>query len=62
MTKDLIKRIKEHNTGKTKSTSPYVPWKLIYQESFEDYKEARHREKWLKTGTGRDFIKNKLDP
>ena len=31
-THDLENRLKEHNSGKTKSTKGYAPWNLIYFE------------------------------
>ena len=34
-TRDIDKRIKEHNSGKTKSTKGYKPWKLVYFETFK---------------------------
>ena len=61
LTTDLEKRIREHNNGKTKSTKGYCPWKLIYKEEFITLEEARKREKYFKTGIGREFIK-KLHP
>ena len=60
-TTDLERRIKEHNSGKNKSTSPYKPWNLVYFEKFTDRIEARKREKYFKTGIGREYLKNKLD-
>ena len=62
MTNDLKRRIYEHNLGKNKSTRPYRPWTLVYFESFETRVEARSREKYLKSGIGREFLINKLDP
>ena len=32
---NLEKRIREHNSGKTKSTKGYLPWKLVYSEKVE---------------------------
>ena len=58
MTKDLDRRIKEHNIGKTKSTRFYRPWKVLFSESFVTRIEARKREKYLKSGIGREYIKN----
>jgi putative endonuclease len=58
MTNDLERRIKEHNNGKTKSTRFYRPWKVLFIESFSTRSEARYREKYLKSGVGREFIKN----
>ncbi|MGB6082819.1 GIY-YIG nuclease family protein [Moheibacter sp.] len=56
----LEKRIEEHNSGKTKSTKAYVPWKLVYFESFSTRNEAVLREKYFKSGIGREFIKEKI--
>ena len=53
---DVLKRLKQHNLMQNKSTKAYVPWKLIYTEEFKTRKEARIREKYLKSGVGREFI------
>jgi putative endonuclease len=47
-TDDTVKRLKEHNAGKTKSTRGYKPFKLVYTESFPDRTSARKREIYLK--------------
>lgn len=57
---NLEKRIREHNSGKTKSTKGYLPWKLVYSEKVESRIEARKREKYLKSGVGRDYLKEIL--
>jgi putative endonuclease len=57
MTKDLERRIQEHESGKTKSTKGFRPWKLIFTESFPNFSEARKREKYLKSGSGKEYIK-----
>ena len=59
ITNDIRRRLVEHNSGKTKSTKAYTPWKLLYFELRENYKEARKREKYLKSGFGKHWIKNK---
>ena len=51
-TSDLDNRIVEHNAGKTKSTKPYIPWKIIYFEGYVDKKEAYKREWHLKHPRG----------
>ncbi len=61
LTTNLDKRIKEHNSGKTKSIKPYIPYKLIYHETASDLLQARKREKYLKSATGRNFIKKNLE-
>ena len=59
-TSDINKRMKEHNSGKTKSTKGYRPWKLVYFETFNTRDETVLREKYFKTGSGREFLKEKL--
>ena len=56
---NLEKRIKEHNQGKTRSTKGFRPWVLIYKETTETRFEARKREKFLKSGCGKEFLKIK---
>ncbi len=56
---DLNKRLIEHNSGKTKSTKGYRPWKRFYNETFNTRIEAREREKYLKSGIGKEMIKKK---
>ena len=57
-TSNLIERFKSHNFLETKGyTLKFRPWKVIYVESFPSKAESMKREKYLKTGIGRDFIK-----
>ena len=39
-TKDLSRRMAEHNAGKSVFTKSGLPWKIIYQESFVDKSDA----------------------
>jgi putative endonuclease len=56
-TSDLQARILSHNeTGTRDWTKNYRPWRLIHFETFQMKSEALKREKWLKSGVGRDFI------
>ena len=59
-TRDLKKRILEHNESGNGYTSKFCPWKIIYLEKFDSRKEAMSKEKYLKTGVGRDWIKNNI--
>ena len=59
-TKDLKRRFEEHNTGRSRSTKPYAPWRLIYYEACLNYDDAQRREKYLKTTIGRRMIKKRL--
>ena len=57
-TSNLEERIKSHNFLATKGyTIRYRPWTLVCSESFPTKREAIIREKELKSGKGRDFIK-----
>ena len=62
MTEDLDLRLKQHND---KSLSFWTKrgnnWKLVYSETFDNKSCAIKREKWLKTGAGRDFLKSILN-
>ena len=62
MSKDPEQRLLDHNNGKTKSTKPYRPWRLIYKEEQLSRIQARKREKFLKSGIGRELLDNILDP
>jgi putative endonuclease len=59
MTSSIENRIKEHNSGKTKSTKGFRPWELFFKEEYATRLEARAREKYLKSGTGKEQIKAK---
>jgi len=62
MTEDLEQRLKEHN-DKTLSfwTKRGTNWELIYVEEFTEKSEAIKREKWLKSGAGREYLKEHLE-
>ena len=61
MAKDLQKRLKEHNNGKSKFTKGHLPWKIIYFEGPFDTKTARKKEKYYKSTAGKIFLrKNNL--
>lgn len=48
-TGDLEKRLKEHNSGKTKSTKAYAPWIVVFTEEFSTKSEAFKRELEIKS-------------
>ncbi len=60
-TNNLENRINAHNTGKSKYTKGRGPWKLMYFEEFESRGEAMKREKFLKTGKGRELLSKIID-
>ena len=59
LTEDIERRLKEHNSGKNKSTKYYVPWKMFFFEEKKGRKAAREREKFLKSGSSKERIKEK---
>lgn len=60
MTDNLKRRIKEHLRGKTKSTKNRKIIKVIIIERCEKRLMARKREKYWKSGCGKEALKNKL--
>ncbi len=56
--KDPESRLVQHNLGMTKSTKGRRPFELIYKEERDTVLEARQRERYLKTGHGRQDLKN----
>ena len=59
-TTDLPKRLYQHQNQLAGWTKRGSDWRLVYSEEFMIYAEARKREKWMKTGIGRDFLKSLL--
>jgi len=59
-TENLKQRFKEHNSGKSKSTKPYLPFNLIHYEAYKNVKDAKRREKYLKTNHGKTTLKTML--
>ena len=59
-TKNLNRRLKKHNNGDVPSTRLRTPLKLIYYESCLNQQDACAREKYLKSGMGKRYIKNRL--
>ena len=60
-TNNIMRRMEEHNTTSiTGYTKNYRPWVLIYSEPFDVKAMALKKEKYFKTGVGRDEIKKIL--
>jgi len=60
-TNDLRKRFSEHNRGLVASTKGRGPFVLIYYEACSNDHDARIREKYLKTGMGKRYLRNRLE-
>jgi putative endonuclease len=50
------RRLLDHNSGKVKSTRPYMPWIKIYTEEMPDELSAIRREKQIKSMKSRKYI------
>ncbi len=55
---NINRRFSQHNSGREKTTKSYRPYKLIYLEVVKSRVLARQREKYLKSGLGKEFLKN----
>jgi predicted GIY-YIG superfamily endonuclease len=56
-TRDLRQRLKEHNEGRSPHAAKFYPWILVTHFAFAREKTAIAFEKYLKSGSGRAFIK-----
>ncbi len=59
ITNNLERRLKEHRSGNTRGGQVIGEFQLIYSEEFDDYKLARDREKYLKSGAGREWLEKR---
>lgn len=59
-TTNLDNRFQEHNSGKVTSTKYRTPFELVYYEVCFNQKDALHREKYLKSTYGKQYIRNRL--
>ena len=57
VTRDLSGRLRKHNAGKCPHTAKYKPWKIETAIAFNSEAKARAFEKYLKTGSGREFAR-----
>ena len=61
LTSDLKARLIRHNKGYEKTTKPYAAFRLIYSENCLDRVEARKREKYWKSGIGKEKLRKLRD-
>ncbi len=62
MTEDLETRLNQHNDKSLSFwTKRGTDWELVYKEEFDNKIDALKKEKWLKTGVGREFLHKKLN-
>jgi putative endonuclease len=60
LTNNLERRLLLHNSGKVKATKNRRSFELIYFEKFENRTKAAKREKFLKSGKGREYLNSNL--
>jgi putative endonuclease len=54
--KDVNERLRRHNFGHSKFTRHGVPWTLVHTESFSNRADATRKERYYKSGRGRDEL------
>ncbi|OGG48886.1 hypothetical protein A3G63_01935 [Candidatus Kaiserbacteria bacterium RIFCSPLOWO2_12_FULL_52_8] len=58
---NLRQRVERHNKGDgARTTARKKDWKLVYYEAYLDEQDAKGRERFLKSGSGRIFLKKQL--
>jgi predicted GIY-YIG superfamily endonuclease len=60
ITDDLKARLAKHNAGAVTHTSKFCPWRIKTYVAFTDESRAIAFEKYLKSGSGRAFVKARL--
>ena len=58
-TKNLPKRLSDHNSGKVRSTKSHRPWVIHYYEEYDSKTDALKREKFFKTYEGYLWLKSR---
>jgi putative endonuclease len=56
-TNDIERRLQEHKNGQVEATEYRRPLKLFHLEKFQSKQEAKEREQWYKSSSGRNKIK-----
>ena len=60
LTKQPALRLEEHNSGRNFHTAKWRPWRLTVCVAFADHERAVEFERYLKSGSGRAFLKKHL--
>jgi adenine-specific DNA methylase len=61
-TDNVPRRLKQHEAGEVEWTAPRLPVELVHVETFDSRDEAVERGKYLKSGSGREWLAEKLKP
>jgi putative endonuclease len=59
--RDLQERLRDHQAGRASRTRRLRPLLLVHIERTRTYEEALRKERYLKTGHGRQGLKRRLD-
>ncbi|MBL7136040.1 MAG: GIY-YIG nuclease family protein [Candidatus Marinimicrobia bacterium] len=59
ITKNLEKRLQEHNSGHSYYTKRGSNWKIIYTESYDSSNEVRKREKYFKNNASKEWLRRR---
>ena len=59
-TSDLEERLKAHNSGASKHTKKFMPWKMVAYHAFADKRKAQEFEYYLKSGSGQAFANKRF--
>jgi putative endonuclease len=62
LTSDAQARLNDHNAGRCPHTARYRPWQLHVVIEFPDQDRATRFERYLKSGSGREFAKRHFEP
>ena len=57
---DPVRRLADHNACRNRFTKGHLPWKLIFTERHENWKGGRVREKYLKSASGKNWLRKFL--
>jgi predicted GIY-YIG superfamily endonuclease len=60
LTDDLRKRLETHNAGRVPHTAKWKPWHLKTYVAFSNRTRAADFEQYLKSSSGRAFVKKRL--
>jgi predicted GIY-YIG superfamily endonuclease len=60
ITSDLRQRLAHHNDGRSPHTAKFRPWRIETYIGFADEQKAAAFERYLKTGSGREFSRKRF--
>lgn len=60
ITRDINKRLSQHNSGQSSHTKKYMPWEIIAYFTFYNKDKAYDFEKYLKSHSGRAFANKRF--